>query len=527
MKESSGYKIFIFIFFGLLTVFSAALFQADSPRDIYFFTDILVLPAMYQDILDGFPFSGWSFTPSPYFFPDLILYFPVRLLSGSFQASMYVYGMLQVFLLFSLSVFIVRSMSAKNAFLFSAASVYALISIYIIMIYEFRPFAIILIPTVHFGAYLVLLACILYWLKNFKTGYMIPILTAAAGISDRLFHVIFSLPFALSLIFFRRYDLSTETEKSEPFFLREIQIWKPAVRSILLSVLISVLVYNGLKSLIKIEAVSRVSPDISWKLFVQSVQSLYSKGGISAKILLAGFLPAYTVCFIYYIKRKEYLQQTVRFFLLFSLISVPVSLTAPVAAGTFLDEYSFRYSVFSFFLLYCSFFLVLYAEIRFYLCRKKRIFSEFSGRISVYGFIFFLILLEGMPVFTLDWRKKMRENFSYVPDEVKCAENILGNEITAYGLSDYWNAKYFTLFSENRLRVYQIGYQDLRKNHTLNNKYWYEKGKSPRFGNPEYKFIITERLSEVLIEKKWGRPDSVHLCSGKNLWIYRKGISLD
>ena len=527
MKKTLRYKIFIFIFFGLLTVFSAALFQANSPKDIYFFTDILILPAMYQDIIDGFPFSGWSFTPSPYFFPDLILYFPVRLLSGSFQASMYVYGMVQIFLLFSLSVFIVRSMFTKTVFLFSAASGYVLISVCIILISEFRPFAIILIPTVHFGAYLILLACILHWLRNFSAGSVIPVLTVCAGVSDRLFHVIFSIPFALSCIFLWRYDSSSETEKSKPSFIREFQAWKPAVRSVLLSVLISVLVYNGLKSLIKLEAVSRVSPDISWKLFVQSILSLYSKGGISAKILFAGFIPAYTFCFIYYIKKKEYLQRTVRFFLLFSLISVPVSLSAPVAAGTFLDEYSFRYSVFSFFLLYCSFFLVLYVQFRFYLRRTKRRVLETLARISAYQFIFFSILMEGILIFMLDWERKMRDNFSYVPDEVKCAESILGNKIAVYGLSDYWNAKYFTLFSENRLRVYQISYQDLRKNHTLNNKYWYEKGKSSRFGNPEYKFIITERLSEVLIEKKWGRPDSVHLCSGKNVWIYRKGISLD
>ena len=390
------------------------------------------------------------------------------------------------------------------------------------MISDFRPFAIILIPTVHFGAYLVLLACLLYWLNNFKAGYVIPVLTVIAGVSDRLFHVIFSLPFALSWIIVLRPN----QEKKENFFSREIQIWKPAVRCILVSVLISVLAYNALKSFIKIEAVSRVSADISFRMFVGSILSLYSKGGISAKILFAGFLPAYLICLIYYIKNRKYIDRKSGFFLLFSLISVPVTLSAPVIAGTFLDEYSFRYSVFSFFLLYSSFFLVLHLKFRDHLSKKYPSKQEKLFPIPA-TVLCIILMIEVMFKIEPDHWNKMNANFSYVPEEVKCAERIFADQETVYGLSDYWNAKYYTLFSGNRLRVYQIGYTDLKKNHTLNNKYWYEKGKSVKFSSPEYKFIITERISDALIEKKWGKPDHKTDCGRNSVWIYRRGISLD
>lgn len=81
---------------------------------VVFNTDQLILAAIYEDIfLEGNPFTQWHLTPAPYFFPDMLLYFPVRALSGNFLVAHFVYTTVQVFIILLLFRWVIRKLDAN------------------------------------------------------------------------------------------------------------------------------------------------------------------------------------------------------------------------------------------------------------------------------------------------------------------------------------------------------------------------------------------------------------------------------
>lgn len=76
---------------------------------VVFNTDQLILASIYEDVfLEGNPFTQWHLTPAPYFFPDMLLYFPVRALSGDFILAHFIYTALQIFLILLLFRVVIR-----------------------------------------------------------------------------------------------------------------------------------------------------------------------------------------------------------------------------------------------------------------------------------------------------------------------------------------------------------------------------------------------------------------------------------
>ena len=97
------------------------------------------------------------------------------------------------------------------------------------------------------------------------------------------------------------------------------------------------------------------------------------------------------------------------------------------------------------------------------------------------------------------------------PDNIRCLDNIAKKENMENGLSDYWNAKYITLFSKQNIFVNQINYTDLRPVNILNNRYWYKDRK--------YSFIVVDKLDEAKIRTIYGNPLQIIDC-GWNIFIY-------
>lgn len=87
--------VFSFILFFVSLFFSLAL----SPQEIYLNSDILYLPTLALDVLvDGGNFLSWSFTPSPYFFPDLPIVTVLLLIFENAQKALICFALLQTIL---------------------------------------------------------------------------------------------------------------------------------------------------------------------------------------------------------------------------------------------------------------------------------------------------------------------------------------------------------------------------------------------------------------------------------------------
>lgn len=105
MKRRIGEWI---VFVVSVSSFLLSLDGGPALRDLAFNADVLYAATLYQDlIVDGNPLRGWSLTPSPYFFPDLFLYFCLRPWITDGITSVYVSFLSQVLLLaFSLFYFL-------------------------------------------------------------------------------------------------------------------------------------------------------------------------------------------------------------------------------------------------------------------------------------------------------------------------------------------------------------------------------------------------------------------------------------
>lgn len=87
--------VFSLILFFVSLFFSLAL----SPQEIYLNSDILYLPTLALDVLvDGGNFLSWSFTPSPYFFPDLPIVTVLLLIFENAQKALICFALLQTIL---------------------------------------------------------------------------------------------------------------------------------------------------------------------------------------------------------------------------------------------------------------------------------------------------------------------------------------------------------------------------------------------------------------------------------------------
>lgn len=175
----------------------------------FYDSDVLYLPALFQDLAAGGAWSGWKLPHTPYYFPDMGLYFLVHALLGNLHASMLAYGMLQVLLLAGLTLFVVRRLHGVDPALsvLTLAGVTALVAALGSGADVVLPMA--LMSATHFGAFLMLLAALgggvacwrapsarLYpWL-----GFLF-LLCLVALASDFLFMIQFALPMALVLLF--------------------------------------------------------------------------------------------------------------------------------------------------------------------------------------------------------------------------------------------------------------------------------------------------------------------------------------
>jgi hypothetical protein len=107
-------------------------------------------------------------------------------------------------------------------------------------------------------------------------------------------------------------------------------------------------------------------------------------------------------------------------------------------------------------------------------------------------------------------------NQKILPPVVKCITDLSKKYNLVQGVSDYWNAKYITFFSNNQVLVNQYTYE-IDEYYWINNKSLYKLQKEP----VRYNFIITNRLNENKIIELIGNPDWRELCGENHIWIYK------
>ena len=83
----------ILVVFLILSIFSTL---DEQSYNWFFSTDTLYLPSIYKDLfIDGGTLDGWHFNPAPNFFPDMLVYFLLMFITGSFLLSTAFFAVMQ------------------------------------------------------------------------------------------------------------------------------------------------------------------------------------------------------------------------------------------------------------------------------------------------------------------------------------------------------------------------------------------------------------------------------------------------
>jgi len=132
-------------------------------------SDLIYLESLYRDIfVRHYPLSGWLVSKAPFFFPDWVMYFLLRALSGSYFIAWYSYtiinfGLLLTFLFGVLNIF--HPKQKKSSFLFAICW-----GSILILLLPFTPPGygrhIFVIPVAHSGALLNSLLICWVWLLS-------------------------------------------------------------------------------------------------------------------------------------------------------------------------------------------------------------------------------------------------------------------------------------------------------------------------------------------------------------------------
>ncbi|MDH5657069.1 MAG: hypothetical protein OEZ34_14240 [Spirochaetia bacterium] len=489
----------------------------------YYNSDTAYLHALYLDLfVDGYELSGWKLPPAPVFFPDMPLYFFSAYLMNDFKGSLALYTILNYFLfLFSAFVFYREVLSGGVLYDSIRAAALSVVSFTLITITDLNlgAFRMVYAPSFHGGAIwlsLFLLAVFIRLLSGRmrralpETGFYI--LLFIGFLSDRMLAAIFLLPSAgvLLIDYF-------QTKRNRPIRIMAVSVvlYMAAVR--IIQYLRGEKIIHAAQ--INLNIFKKHEYNFSDAANLISVERFINDFGIFLFVIMGlGYMALLSQVLFFFFKQKRVpAERTRRIYRLFSCAKNKKDYCHALEFAMILFAVLPPSAVFATFLLagqrsnvpryYNDLFVMSFIFIPLVLESIKR----YSGSVfSIFISIFALFLFFASP----DKRAKgiSSERLAFCLDELSVKYNF------QYGLSDYWNAKSVTLFSKNRLRIFQT--HNMNMFYWVNNIDWYIR----EGGN--YKFIVTDRMETNIIHDLFGPPDVIEKCGNSEVYIYNDNVRL-
>ncbi|MDR2972867.1 MAG: hypothetical protein LBU83_13240, partial [Bacteroidales bacterium] len=113
MQIKSLYKYLWFIV-ALIIALMVQLFWFSSlslsDLESFFTADTLYLPSLYRDWFeDGYTINGWTLNAAPNFFPDMLLFFTLNFVTGSYVHAAFWFSIIQFFAIITISYLIFKT----------------------------------------------------------------------------------------------------------------------------------------------------------------------------------------------------------------------------------------------------------------------------------------------------------------------------------------------------------------------------------------------------------------------------------
>ncbi len=106
----------------------------------------------------------------------------------------------------------------------------------------------------------------------------------------------------------------------------------------------------------------------------------------------------------------------------------------------------------------------------------------------------------------------------YLPSHA-CLDRFILETGLSEGIGDYWSAKWLTFFSKSGARILQVT-PEMEPHFWINNHEWY-RDFHPRF--VIINFFSSSRIHPEEV-RSLGQPSRIHSCSGFEIWVYPDGV---
>ena len=556
-------------------------YLASHSAEILFHSDMLYLPAIYRDIwIDGNSLFAWSFTPAPYFFPDMSLYFLLHWITGDPAVATRFYAMVALmgFILLHalLMVRLERELLPWHAtdirenFRLASFAGYTLFiaAMVVVLLENFDPVVTIVLPSAHSGAYLcAILAFTLRpvpgryggeqvaGLRFYENGEPIDcrealpwtrtkaiawnIFFIAVTVSDLSFLLYYWLPYLMAYLFInplwhRRFWSANSQGMIHPKLQRKTVLveFAPLLYGIAAALLIRLVV--------RIEPPISIAPAASLRFFWRDMAALLANensrlivGMVAGSMLLALILSG-RIAMLQYRGGSgiapKFADRSAIGFLASVTNSFPLTVQMLLAGGLIwlippmlgfhIDLYSMRYSIFFPFLFLMVTGVVLYREFgnRGMIGRSVAIVAAVIGLIVAVEWSSQVVRLsmEGR------WRLSQAVNYLRLPRYTanqRCVDSIASERYIDSALADYWHAKPLYVFSRIALHVHHVDYTTLAPSRILASASW---SVMPDGRRRNYRIFVVSGLHPENVERRYGSPDEKLHCPQDELWIYRK-----
>ena len=510
---------FSFVLTAFLVLLLFSIVQDKHAIRIYFNSDTLYLPSLFQDIfVHRSGIADWHLNAAPNFFPDMLLYFLLMSVLKKTALTSMVYSIIQVLILLVLINWSIRVLIPRISY-----SGLLLINFTFLLILvspvcgegNLIP-AQVLLPAYHCGFFINSLLSFVLMFRTIQTGkrwmlVVMGILVVVAVISDRLYIVGFVIPAMVVSV------MNIIRRPSERRF-----IW--VILMTIFSTLLGLFLFRMLKVATSLHIIGT-----SWKMFnfeniAGSFQVLLNH--MKAVIIqypvqrwlvflmlffMIGGLATLAVRVGKFLKDELEGEAKDRYQLvLFMWIFVMVVFFTPVINGSYVGQAIIRYnfaglvmgSVGSAFLLACW------------------LSGSLPWRKGLsWGMLLITAGLIGLSVSKSIHHRLFRGIDSFVhhyPELSRILDDLQQEHGLTYGIANYWQAKNTMIFSRNDVRLYAVHDRTFRPSYHVTNENWYHKGGKGKYADPVFNYIVTDGFQQTgeLKELFGQRMDTIYNREG-------------
>lgn len=491
-----------------LTLWLFASIAAGVGREGYFGADDLYVPTLVEDLLYwAGTIRAWRLTPAPYFVPDMLLYAPVRIVSGSVEAGQYFAGLAQLLLYALASAHLVRSLVPTSQRLATASLSLLLLGLCALSMTRTSDLALygkLYHITNHGGAALLTVITLSMCISESKRPLgrlaAIALLALVGGLSDPLYAVSCGsalLPIAVCIglkplanVLRVRLDGAKNTQAYLRMLVGGVAAFGGAS--------LTKLVHTRLNPLPK----EVITP--SKLIAVDAMFHDFTHGSsIRGWWILASFATSAAVLGCVRDNRTRLL----RVVALWHITSLLATLAAMVWTQLYLDAGTQRY------LVVPLTFTPLVAASGIALLFRRYSTTSSQGRAAdvlaalgvatLLGSSLALLPTLARGQYRSDWR-----------DEARCVERVMVREDVDVLLADYWKAKPLMLFSGGKVHAVQMRAKLKRPYFWISSRAWLR-------GKLHFGVVAVNDLNPAAIRARFGEPASIEQCAGTTLYSYR------